>query len=274
MASVYGRLGFNFDANNTGILSLSEEAIGHLNSSPSFLPNEWQVTDLANSDTDGYYKNPTANVYTTMSANANLIYISATSSNITFPFALYGEGAKLANTANNYMITLDSFKSHTDNLTVNLIENGGTDAANFPYRQSALGYGKFLIYLTYQTDGISNASPALGSFTSLFVNDQLESNNTIIYNDFITLNNSISIVSGNAVSSLSGAAINVIISHIQTANTLIATRRTHDVQFFQNSGEVLKDFGVVAEFSNMGALDTNLANNYIGSDKLLTRLNS
>ena len=108
----------------------------------------------------------------------------------------------------------------------------------------------------------------------MFINEQLESNNTIIYNDFITLNNSISIVSGNAVSSLSGAAINVIISHIQTANTLIDTRRTHDVQFFQNSGEVLKDFGVVAEFSNMGALDTNLANNYIGSDKLLTRINS
>ena len=268
MASVYGRLGFNFDANNTGILSLSESAIEHLNSSPNFLPNEWQVTDLANSNTAGYYKNPTANVYTTLFANANSIF-NATG-NVGFPFAFAGEGSKLANTANSYMITLNSFKSHTDNLTVNLIEDGGTAAGDFPYRQSALGYGKFLIYLTYQTDGISNASPALGSFTSLFVNDQLESNNTIIYNDFITLNNSITL--GN--SSLSGAAINVIISHIQTANTLIDTRRTHDVQFFQNSSEVLKDFGVVAEFSNMGALDTNLANNYIGSDKLLTRLNS
>jgi len=274
MASVYGRLGFNFDANNTGILSLSESAIEHLNSAPNFLPHEWQVTDLANADTTGYYKNPTANVCTTMSANANLIYITATSSNITFPFAFAGEGSNLANTANSYMITLDSFKSHTDNLSVNEVKNGGVAASQFPYKQTALGFGKFLIYLTHQTDGIANTSPAIGSFTSLFINDQLESNNTIIYNDFITLNNSISMASGNAVSSLSGAAINVIISHIQTANTLIGTRKTHDVQFYRNSVQVASDFGVVAKFSNMGALDTNLANNYIGSDKLLTRLNS
>jgi len=105
----------------------------------------------------------------------------------------------------------------------------------------------------------------------LFVNDQLESNNTILINDFITLNNSID-MTGN--STLSGAAVNVIISHIDTASNLITTRKNHDVQFFRNSAQVLNDFSEVAEFSNMGQLDTNLVDEYIGSDKLLTRLNS
>jgi hypothetical protein len=239
MASVYGRLGFDFDANNTGVLSLSDDAVEHLNTAPNFLPYEWQKTDLANADTAGYYKNPAANVCISMFETANSIF--KTTANVGFLYA-GAERSVLLNSANQ-----------------------------FPYRQSALGYGKFLIYLTYQTDGIANTSPAIGSFTSLFVNDQLESNNTILINDFITLNNSID-MTGN--STLSGAAVNVIISHIDTANNLISTRKNHDVQFFRNSAQVLNDFSDVAEFSNMGQLDTNLVDKYIGSDKLLTRLNS
>lgn len=268
MASVYGRLGYNFDANNTGIIELSNNAIEHLNSAPNFLPHEWQVTDLANADTTGYYKNPAANLCISLFENANSIF-NATN-NVGFPFATNGEKSNLANTANNFLISISGFKSHTDNLTVTSVEDGGVAANQFPYRQSALGYGKFLIYLTFQTDGITNTSPALGSFTSLFINDLLESNNTIIYNDFITLNNSIT--AGN--SSLSGSAVNTIITHIETVNTMVNTRKNHDVQFFQNSAQVLNDFSTVSEFSNMGELDSGLVNNYIGSDKLLTRLNS
>lgn len=268
MASVYGRLGFDFDANNTGVLALSDDAVEHLNSAPNFLPYDWQVNDLANADTAGYYKNPAANVCISMFETANSIF--KTTSNVGFLYA-GAERSVLLNRANNFMVTVSGFKSHTDNLTVTSIESGGVDANQFPYRQSALGYGKFLIYLTYQTDGVANTSPAIGSFTSLFVNDQLESNNTILINDFITLNNSID-MTGN--STLSGAAVNLIISHIDTANNLISTRKNHDVQFFRNSAQVLNDFSDVAEFSNMGQLDTNLVDKYIGSDKLLTRLNS
>lgn len=274
MASVYERLGFNFDSNNTTIFTLSEDAINHLNSSPSFLPKTWQVDDLAANNTTGYYQNPTANVYTTLYANTNLIFQTANTvfTANTFPLAVNNEGANLANTANNFLITLNNFKSHTDNISgVNAIIDGGSLAGDYPYRESALGFGKFLIYLTHQTDGISNASPALGSFTSLFVNDQLNANNTIIYTDRISLISSLNVTN---VSNLTGSSINTIISHIQTANTLIETRRNHDIQFYRNSSLVIKDFGKVSQFSNMGPIDTQLANNYIGSDKLVSRLNS
>jgi len=184
MASVYGRLGFDFDSNNTTIFTLSDEAVAHLNSSPSFLPKSWQVTDLAENNTSGYYQNPTANVYTSLYANTNLIFQTANTvfTANTFPLAFSGEGANLANTASNFLITLNQFKSHTDNISgVNALADAGISARDFPYRESALGFGKFLIYLTYQTDGITNASASLGSLTSLFVTDQLNANNTIIY---------------------------------------------------------------------------------------------
>lgn len=274
MASVYGRLGFDFDSNNITIFTLSEEAINHLNTSPSFLPNSWQVNDLAANNTTDYYKNPTANVYTTLYANTNLIFQIANTvfSANTFPLAYNNEGPNLANTANNFMITLNQFKSHTDNISgVTALADAGTAARDFPYRESALGFGKFLIYLTNQTDGISNASPSLGSFTSLFVTDQLDANNTIIYTDRVTLNSSLNVTN---VSNLTGSAINTIISHIETANTLIDTRRNHDINFFRNSSKVVQDFGKVSQFSNMGPIDSQLANNYIGSDKLVSRLNS
>ena len=273
MASVYGRLGFDFDSNNTTVFTLSDEAINHLNTSPSFLPKAWQVTDLAENNTGGYYKNPTANVYTTLYANTSLIFAAAnTDPANNFPSATHNEGYNLANTANNFLITLNQFKSHTDNISgVTALADAGTTARDYPYRESALGFGKFLIYLTHQTDGISNGSAALGSFTSLFVNDQLNANNAIVANDWITFRNSLNVSN---VCNLSGAAINTIISHIQTANTLIDTRRTHDINFFRNSAQVVQDFGKVSQFSNMGPIDAQLANNYIGSDKLVSRLNS
>jgi hypothetical protein len=272
MASVYGRLGFDFDSNNTTVFTLSDEAVAHLNSSPSFLPKAWQVTDLAENNTGGYYKNPTANVYTTLYANTSLIFAAAnTDPANNFPYAP-SEGYNLTNTANSFIITLNQFKSHTDNISgVTALADAGTSARDYPYRESALGFGKFLIYLTYQTDGVANASPSLGSFTSLFVNDQLEANNTIIANDWITFRSSLN---GSNVCNLNGASINTIISHIQTANTLIDTRRNHDINFFRNSAQVVQDFGKVSQFSNMGPIDTQLANNYIGSDKLVSRLNS
>jgi hypothetical protein len=124
MASVYGRLGFDFDSNNTTIFTLSDEAVAHLNSSPSFLPNAWQVTDLAANNTSGYYQNPTANVYTTLYANTNLIFQTANTvfTANTFPLAYRGEGENLANTANDHKLHCD----HNCNVSIGLLKESIT----------------------------------------------------------------------------------------------------------------------------------------------------
>ena len=131
--------------------------------------------------------------------------------------------------------------------------------------------GKFLIYITHESDGILNSSPIIGSITSLLINDELQANSIIIKNDLNTINTAIA---GNGICTLSSASINLIISHIETANTLIGTRKNHDINFYRNSRLVLADYSEVNKFSNMGETNTKLAKEVVGTDKLITRLNS
>ena len=268
MASIYGRLGFDgFTPANTDILNLSSEAMEHLNSSPNFL-TDWQVTDVANSDVGGYFKNPVANATNALIANTTIIYSMANNdpaNTWTNPNA----ARDLANTAGAYLVELSAMLSHTNNVSgVNDVSNGGDAVNDFPYQDTASGVGRFLIYITHQSDGVLNSSPIIGSMTSLFIDTELQGNNTIVYNDRLTINSSV--VAGNVT--LSNAAINSIISDLQTANTYIAGRKNHDIQFYRNSRSVLSDFSAVNRFSNMGETNTKLCLNFIGTDKLVTRL--
>ena len=159
--------------------------------------------------------------------------------------------------------------SHTNNVSgVNDVSNGGDTVNDFPYQDTASGVGRFLIYITHQSDGVLNSSPIIGSMTSLFINDDLVSNGTIVYNDRLTINSSV--VSGNVT--LSNAAIYEIVSHLQTANSYIGNRKNSDIQFYRNGRAVLSDFSALNKFNNMGETNKKLYLNYIGSDKLVTRL--
>lgn len=267
MASIYGRLNFNFTPANTDILNLSSEAMEHLNSSPNFL-TDWQVTDVANSDVGGYFKNPVANATNALIANTTIIYGMA-NNDPSNTWTNVNAAMDLANAAGAYLVELSAMLSHTNNVSgVNDVSTGGDAVNDFPYQDTASGVGRFLIYLTHQSDGVLNSSPIIGSMTSLFINDDLVSNGTIVYNDRLTINSSV--VSGNVT--LSNAAIYEIVSHLQTANSYIGNRKNSDIQFYRNGRAVLSDFSAVSKFSNMGETNTKLMKNYIGTDKLVTRL--
>ena len=268
MASIYGRLGFDgFTPANTDILNLSSDAMEHLNSAPNFM-TDWQQQDVADSNVGGYFKNPVANTMNGLIANTTIIYGMANNdpaNTWTNPI----EGQNLANTANSFLIELNLFLSHTNNVSgVNDSSTGGDAVNDFPYQDTASGVGRFMVYLTHQSDGVLNSSPIIGSMTSLFINDDLVSNGTIVYNDRLTINSSV--VSGNVT--LSNAAIYEIVSHLQTANSYIGNRKNSDIQFYRNGRAVLSDFSAVSKFSNMGETNTKLMKNYIGTDKLVTRL--
>jgi len=106
----------------------------------------------------------------------------------------------------------------------------------------------------------------------LFVADSFYSNSNVIISDSATVNAAVN--SGGGICILTLDQANVIAGHMNTANALIETRRNHDIQFFRNSMSVISDFGKTQEFANMGEVEKNLANNYIGTDKLLSRINS
>ena len=124
-----------------------------------------------------------------------------------------------------------------------------------------------VINITNNTDAVQNNTPILGNFTSLYVGNTLSSLNIAITNDYTTLNNSISIVSGNAVSNISNSAMLTVISDIQNLQTLMDTRRSTDWSFYQNSLLVMKDYQTLLQFSNMGSTQNSLIS-LVGTPKL------
>jgi hypothetical protein len=52
------------------------------------------------------------------------------------------------------------------------------------------------------------------------------------------------------------------------------TRKLHDENFYTNSRTLMDDFAKVRQFSSMGQSQTALIENYIGTDKLITRITS
>ena len=274
MASIYGRLGYNFTPANTAILEISEGAKSQLNSMPKLL-KDWQITDIANSDTGGYYKNPVANSCAALTVNVSAIFSAANNDPVN-TWINFAEAITLQNVANNFLIELNtannSFVSHTNNVSgVNPITTAGEAVNEFPFFDTATALGRMLIFLTHESDGILNSSPIIGSMTSILIDEELQANSTIIYNDFQKINNSFA---GNGIYTISSSDINVIISHIQTANNLITTRRDSDYTFYNNVRSVVNDYGQVGRFSNMGEVNRNLVIDYVGTDKIVSRLNS
>jgi hypothetical protein len=266
---IYTRLGYNFDDTNLGIINLSDEAKAHLNSTPDLM-KDWQKRDIADSNTSGYVKNPMADLYSSMYIHCNTMYNIANNDPANTWVSYAAANTILAGTS-NLMIYLNLFKRHTDNISgVADMTQGGSMASQFPYKKTAAGIGKLLTYITHESDGIMNASPILGHFTSFFIPDQLAANNVILASDNVIVN----IAASSGTCTLTPAQANTISTHLTNANTLIETRRNHDINFFRNSLGVIADYGKTQEFANLGEVEHNLANNYIGTDKLLSRINS
>ena len=118
--------------------------------------------------------------------------------------------------------------------------------------------------------GVQNATPMLGSLTSLFIGTELASNNTIVYNDRLTLE--ASNVAGNIT--LTSAQVNTMITHITTASNLLYTRRTHDWTFYTQARGIVDNYNFVQRFTPMGNTQSYLVENLIGTDTLKTNLAS
>jgi hypothetical protein len=265
--SVYGRLGYNFDSTQfNGADTLSQGVLNYLGNTSTQL-SSWQIDDMSNSVVAGYYQNPHQYTLASLSIYLDAIYTTANTANLTYSNAPDVSSALLPlllSTATSMI----NFTTHTNNLA------GVTRSSNtalYPDLGSALAVGRQILNITNESDGIQNNTPILGNFTSLYTGNTLSSLNISIINDYITLNNSISLVSGNAVSNISNSAMNLMISDIQSLQTLMDTRRTGDWTFYQNSLLVMQDYQTVLQFSNIGATQNSLIT-LIGTPKLHNRL--
>lgn len=264
--SVYDRLGFNFDtAMFNGADTLTPGVLNFLGNTSINL-SQWQENDLANAQVNGYYQNPHNDKLGALAVFVTGISLLSNTANCTFDDL--DTANTMANTAVSAQSSLLNFTYHTNNLS------GVTRSSNtamYPDLNTALSIGRQILNITNKTDAVQNNIPILGNFTSLYVANDISQFANTLANDFIILSDSISVVDGNANSSISNTTMNTIISDIQTFQTFIDARKNSDIAFYLNSFQILQEYQTVAQFSSLGATQNSLIK-LVGTDKLKTNL--
>jgi len=269
MSTVYDRLAFNFDSNKFGAGNNLTAGQKMAMSSQKNI-KQWQINDMANNTVSGYFKNPhTDNLVTLTTLASNFVSRSNTSLILYTSASL--EANTLNTTANTLLLEIPNFKDHTDRMSG---VSSSSNKLTIPDYDIAMQVGRQILTITNQTDNIQNNSPILGNFTSLVIGNDIANSIVILTNNYATLNSSITLVSGNLVSSISGSTMNTIITNVQTAYNLLYNRRTGDTTFYTNSMNLLKDYQTVSQFDVLGVTSSYLIENYIGTTKLKTNLAS
>lgn len=292
--TVFGRLNYNYSG--SGISPLSNNATSFMNNIPTLL-EDWQIKDIADNNVNGYKQNPiasssqsirnTCNTLVTLLSSststegANTIYYSALQGTTTAITNLFTSMNSLS--ANIGGTNGGLFIEHTNKISG--VTPIGEDADTKPYYDIALNMGQTAMYITYQSDGVSNNAPILGCFTSLLEKDTINNLNTTISSYYNTINNSITTSGGSydpeantitytRTSSLSQSVVASMQSNINTINSTMAERRAHDEQFYVNCKTIVNEMNTLRTYSEMGQTANTLCQNYVGTPKLLSRLNS
>jgi hypothetical protein len=290
MANIFtSRLNFNFDKTKFGdAIVLSQDTKDFLNTKPIVL-TDWQISDLANSNvaTSGnYYKNPVLNVSNQLRANVYNL------KNVFLRIDQYDnmvQSANIISVAANLIIQIDAFKSHTDNISgIQSADATVTEdtysSVEFPDYDKSIALGKDLVMLLNATDGILDASPALGSMTSLFIESDIRANNNTIFTYIATANNTIrsgtiyvgdppAPATGN-ISNISQAVANSILESLNVANTLIAGRRESDWFYYREGLELLQDYDKVTRLEDVGQTQEYLIKNLVGTQEYIDKISA
>jgi hypothetical protein len=278
-----------------GIIEFSNNVLSHMNAIPKLL-DDWQFEDLANDDVNGYFKNPVANVTSDIiSVCGSLVSLlsAVPATNTTSVQGSTGAITTLFTNINSLSANVAGFNGtefieHTNRISgVTPVgaspSSSGRDTALLPHYDTAMATGQLMMYLTYQSEGVQNNSPIMNNFTSIVIEEDLNSLHSNISSYFTTISNSITITGGGTdaildpfvrTSNLSSIVVTDMFNNIQTINSTLAEKRNNDEIYYNTSRQVSQDFNELRKFNNMGATANNLIQNYIGSDKLLTRLNS
>ena len=286
MPSVFGRLTYNFDDTKYGdAFYLTTETKNYLNTSPLEIKT-WQKTDIANGNIQNtnYFKNPVINVTNTIISTVNTF-------NVVFANVVSFDSAPTLNLDFAYQtiatleLELAKYKTHTSNVagvndSTQTVTGDGASIIDYPDYKKSVGLGQQLLQLVNVTDGVQNASPLLGSMTSLFIGDELASNLTIITSDLQALNATIRqvvVVGGGDppsntfyYSNITAANANTIMAHFATANTMLRIRREHDWDFYRNGVNIINDYYKVDSLGRLGNTQNYLVNNLIGTDRYIS----
>lgn len=277
MSSIFARLGYDFDTDKFGDSQyLTPAALKTLNASPATL-KQWQIDDIANSvvSKDRYVQNPMDDICTTMISNLNDIktFADMTTGVPESPSSIFvpatTEAGELSTACSDLIIEIGKFKSHTDNISG--LTFVSSNAVAIPTYDSATALGQQLLRILNVSDNVANSTPMLGSFTSLFVLDDVTANNDQILADKTLINDNYTL-NGGTVIDLSIPVVNGIITDITNTKDFLEARRTHDWNFYQKSYAIVQDYSTTSRYTNMGNTQTYLVNNLIGTETLKNNL--
>jgi len=276
MATLFQNLGYNYSDPHGDITEFSADTVEHIEALPPII-EDWQTEDIATSNVGGYLQNPLGTISTSIATSANAIMNVVNTISTYTNIGVANVMVHVANSSNNLITAATNFKDHTDRVS-GVVSYDDAVAANpadttiistKPFKDMIKGFSTLLVYVIYQTDGISNTSIMYGSQTSLFTGPEMN----VYYNTISTYANTINSSISVGTSNLTLTQANTINTTINEAITFVDTRRTHDETFFINMKTMLSDYQKTRQFSNMGGSETDLVNNYIGTQKLLTRIN-
>jgi hypothetical protein len=272
MSSIFSRLNYNFDSTKFGTaLDPTGDLVSKLNKSAPLM-TKWQYDAVANSDISGYFQNPVGNVANSMHFTTNNFISISTGSSYDVATLLIPIEKHLSNLRNSIV----SFTQHTNRLSGVTVSNNPTT----PDLNSALGVGEIVLLITNKYDGIQNNVPILGNFTSLFTKEELDAELEILLADYNKFNRSINIIriegeSGpydSVTSNLTQGVLNNIVSNVISTTTQINNRVQADLNFYAQSKSIVDDYSKISQMSNFSPLKLYFINNYVGTEKLKSKL--
>lgn len=274
--TIYERLALNFDTAKFGNVSvLGQKTLDYYKQFPDDL-KDWQYDAIVNSTAGQleFFQNPMEDISNSLKIviddMANLTFNVNFENNVTTGNLIYTTSVATSS-------ELLAFKSHTANISGASTEPMST--ANVPSYDLVLSIGNELQRLVTSKENIANASPFLGSLTSLFIEPDLEEKRNILIIDKGLVANSIrtEIIVDELeplnnytvnVSNLSSVQVNSVYANVSSLYSLINTRRTEDWEYYKRSKDVLDDYFFLKRFDNIGNTQTELINQYIGTDRL------
>lgn len=269
--SIFGKLNFDSSFQNDHVTPMSDAVKKHMDGMPPLL-NDWQKADVANANTTNYYKNPVGTITQNIWDLANTIVV--------IPHLSQTNASAILTSATSLVTSANNFMQHTKRMSG--VSGASDDDPTLPTYEAAMGVGKMLTYIVYQSDGIQNNAPIMGNFTSICSANNLNAYYSNVYPYLAnTANSIVTLITEDGeggytttyTSNLSQTIINQMASDISNVATFMDTRRTADVTFYQNSKIVIDDYNKVTKFSDMGQTESGIINNLIGTDKIKERLN-
>jgi len=264
MATIFTRLNYDFNPDKFG---KAIDPTGELESSLERIKpllHKWQFEALANNDVSGYLQNPLANTTISMNTYANSMKNFA--STVTFDIA---GNSKMIAASTSLVSEISAFQSHCDRIS----GVTATTDPTLPDFESALGIGEFVQLIVSSYDGIMNNIPILGSMTSLFVQSELSANLITLTSDSATLNATFTnSLPGGSNSLITIVSNDAICNNINSVTSFLSTRRTADVNYYGKARDLVDDYGKLSRFTAFSPLKLYLTENYVGTDKLKSKL--